>query len=95
MFPKEENPRGRRVEFELRAAGIKLEAANPLRSGIHSRGYLPHVKREGTRYFVTFRLADSLPREVLIKYQTERAERLRRFYAQRNSTDKRGSCGLR
>jgi REP element-mobilizing transposase RayT len=39
------------------------------------------VKREGSRYFVTFRLADSLPREVLVKYQSERAERLQRFHA--------------
>jgi REP element-mobilizing transposase RayT len=34
-------------------------------TGSHSRGYLPHVKTEGGTYFVTFRLADSLPREVL------------------------------
>jgi len=42
---------------------------------------LPHVKREGASYFVTFRLADSLPREFLLKIQSERAERLRRLLA--------------
>ena len=81
MFPKEENPRFERVEFELRATGVKPEASNPLRSGTHSRGYLPHVKREGAVYFVTFRLADSLPEAVLLKIQGQRAERLRRFLA--------------
>jgi REP element-mobilizing transposase RayT len=43
------------------------------RNGWHSRGYLPHLKREGAAYFVTFRLADSLPREV----RDQMAERLR------------------
>ena len=61
MFPAERNPRIERVGFELRTTGVKPEQANPLRSGIHTRGYLPHVKREGARYFVTFRLADSMP----------------------------------
>ncbi len=46
---------------------------------MHDRGYLPHVKHEGTAYFVTFRLADSLPREVLLQYTQEKAEWLRRL----------------
>ncbi len=83
MFPAEPNPRTERVEFELRVTGIKPGAANPLRSRIHTRGYLPHVKREGASYFVTFRLADSLPRDVLLKFESGRAERLQRFHAQR------------
>jgi hypothetical protein len=29
--------------------------------GLHARGKLPHIKREGVAYFITFRLADSLP----------------------------------
>jgi len=33
-------------------------------NGWHSRGYLPHLKRAGATYFVTFRQADSLPREA-------------------------------
>ena len=38
---------------------------DPLRQGIHNRGYLPHLKAEGGVYFVTFRLADSLPQSAL------------------------------
>jgi REP element-mobilizing transposase RayT len=61
----------------LRADGVPADATNRLRSGIHNRGYLPHVKREGASYFVTFRLADSLPEEVLLRFLGEKAERLR------------------
>ena len=35
-------------------------------------GDLPHWRQEGTTYFVTFRLADSLPQEKLQQWQTER-----------------------
>ena len=65
-----------RVRYELRATGLKPDPANPLRSGVHSRGYLPHVKREGASYFVTFRLADALPKNVLLKFEAEQAEKL-------------------
>jgi REP element-mobilizing transposase RayT len=41
--------------------------------GFHERGYLPHLKREGADYFVTFRLADSLPREALDRLEVELA----------------------
>ena len=41
-------------------------------SGFHSRGKLPHLKRGGASYFVTFRLADSLPREAVMKLKLER-----------------------
>jgi REP element-mobilizing transposase RayT len=37
----------------------------------HSRGYLPHVVKAGASYFVTFRLADSLPQEVLVELENE------------------------
>jgi len=76
MLAEERDPRLKRLEFEVRATGVKLEQMSPLRSGIHTRGYLPHVKREGASYFVTFRLADSLPKEVFYKIQRERASRL-------------------
>jgi REP element-mobilizing transposase RayT len=59
-----------------------VEEVNPLRSGVHSRGYLPHVKREGAWYFVTFRLADSLPKEVLMRLIAEREAKLRGLSAQ-------------
>jgi REP element-mobilizing transposase RayT len=95
MFPAEHNPHLDRVEHELRSSGIKPEASNPLRSGIHTRGYLPHVKREGASYFVTFRLADSLPREALLKLEAERAERLHCLHAQKDAARKLGPTVVR
>jgi REP element-mobilizing transposase RayT len=77
MQAESENPGLDRVRHDLRADGVKDATLNPHRSGIHTRGYLPHVKREGSEYFVTFRLADSLPKEVLMRYEAERAEQLR------------------
>jgi REP element-mobilizing transposase RayT len=73
-----------RVRFQLRADGVPDEPPNPLRTGIHSRGYLPHVKREGASYFVTFRLVDSLPEEVLLRFEREHAEALHRLAANAN-----------
>jgi REP element-mobilizing transposase RayT len=74
-----------RVKFQLRADGVPDESPNPLRTGIHSRGYLPHVKRQGASYFITFRLVDSLPKEVLLRFEHEHAEALRRLPAKANS----------
>jgi REP element-mobilizing transposase RayT len=91
MFPAGRNPRTERVTFALRSTGVKPEAANPLRSGIHNRGYLPHVKREGASYFVTFRLTDSLPKEVLLKCLAERAGRLQRFHAAQEGAKRLGT----
>jgi REP element-mobilizing transposase RayT len=73
----ESNPGLARVHHELRTAGIKDLSRNPLRAGVHQRGYLPHVKREGASYFVTFRLADSLPKNVLLEFEQKRAEETR------------------
>jgi len=44
----------------------------PLASGFHSRGVLPHLKRKGASYFVTFRLAGTLPGKVLQRLKAER-----------------------
>ncbi len=58
---------------ELAAGTAALhEAPNPLVSGFHSRGVLPHLKREGGTYFVTFRQAGTLPKEVLLRFKQER-----------------------
>ncbi len=86
--PDAPNPGLERTRHQVRARGVKDELANPLRSGIHTRGYLPHVKREGASYFVTFRLADSLPKEVLLEWEREKAERTRRLndFARRGQT---------
>jgi len=45
---------------------------------IRDRGRLPHWETQGAVYFVTFRLADSLPRPVLDGFEAERAEVLKR-----------------
>jgi REP element-mobilizing transposase RayT len=77
--PGEPNRGLERTRHQLRASGAKDQSANPLRSGMHTRGYLPQVKREGASYFVTYRLADSLPKEVLLRFEREKAERRRRL----------------
>ena len=41
-------------------------------SGFHTRNVLPHLKREGGTYFVTFRLAGTLPAELIQKLKRER-----------------------
>lgn len=80
--PVERNAGLQRTIHQLRASGVKNPPTNnSLRSGIHTRGYLPHVKREGAAYFVTFRLADSLPKTVLLEFEREKAERLRKAKA--------------
>lgn len=45
---------------------------NPHRDGFHFRGQLPHLKAEGATYFVTFRLAGSLPANVIAELKHER-----------------------
>ena len=45
---------------------------DPLVSGFHFRGVLPHLKKEGDTYFVTFRQAGTLPKEVLLRFKQER-----------------------
>jgi S-adenosylmethionine decarboxylase proenzyme len=44
------------------------------RVNIHERGYLPHWEMENGIYFVTFRLADSLPKNVLDQVRDEREQ---------------------
>ena len=41
-------------------------------SGFHTRNVLPHLKREGGAYFVTFRLAGTLPAELIQQLKRER-----------------------
>ena len=49
--------------------------------GYHHRGYLPHIKVAGAAYFITFRLADSLPRAVILRLKDQRDDMLRRAAA--------------
>ena len=50
----------------------KIPPADPLISGLHFRGKLPHLKKAGAIYFVTFRLADSLPAREVVRLKQER-----------------------
>ena len=42
--------------------------------GWHSRGYLPHFDGEEITQFVTFRLSDSMPQDILAKWRAELTE---------------------
>jgi REP element-mobilizing transposase RayT len=53
-----------------------VDPENHLVAGFHSRGALPHLKREGGTYFVTFRQAGTLPRDVLLAFKAERESAL-------------------
>jgi REP element-mobilizing transposase RayT len=44
-----------------------------MNSSTRSRGYLPHLETHEAIYFVTFRLADSLPKELVLQLLNERA----------------------
>jgi len=59
-------------------------------SGLRSRGYLPHLTVEGGTYFVTFRLADSLPREILAGLKERHADLLRHVNTEPQPPDDRG-----
>lgn len=54
------------------AKSPKLREPSKLVSGFHHRDHLPHLKREGGLYFVTFRLAGTLPAKVLAQFKAER-----------------------
>jgi REP element-mobilizing transposase RayT len=46
-------------------------------AGFHSRDHLPHLKKEGACYFMTFRLAGTLPKEVVLRFKQEREQLLK------------------
>ena len=56
-----------------------------LLAGLHARGGLPHLKREGGTYFVTFRQAGTLPRDVLLRFKGERETILKHAEAAKRS----------
>jgi len=55
-----------------------------LLSGLHFRGKLPHLKKEGALYFVTFRLNDSLPAHEVARLKHERRVILEQARAAKN-----------
>jgi REP element-mobilizing transposase RayT len=50
---------------------IRLSKNREPKLGWHSRGYLPHFDGGELAQFITFRLYDSLPRELLIRWKAE------------------------
>ena len=51
---------------------INASHQNELRAaGWHSRGYLPHFDGIEIPQFITFHLADSMPRKVILRWQNE------------------------
>jgi REP element-mobilizing transposase RayT len=68
--------------------------------GWYSRGYLPHCDEPGKVQFITFRLCDSMPREVLDAYdhalrrkEMDELERMRKI--ERYLDKGHGACWLR
>jgi carbamoylphosphate synthase large subunit/REP element-mobilizing transposase RayT len=53
------------VDFQFRA----LDPQQPI---AQKRGHLPHWEQRGATYFVTFRLADSIPADLLAQWKQER-----------------------
>ena len=52
--------------------------------------HLPHWKQDGATYFVTYRLADSIPQEKLLQWQLEHREWLRKNPEPRSTETERG-----
>jgi REP element-mobilizing transposase RayT len=74
----------------------------PTYLGWHSRGYLPHFDGGELAQFITFRLHDSLPREVLVRWKEElkfehsaEAESMMRRRIEAYLDQGHGSCFLR
>jgi REP element-mobilizing transposase RayT len=70
---------GNKIAMRLRSGH-----SNTLIAGLHSRDHLPHLKREGGAYFVTFRLAGTLPGDVLLQFKQERTNLIQQAEAARH-----------
>jgi REP element-mobilizing transposase RayT len=64
-------------EKRLEAASTLFNAFDPSGSIGHLSGNLPHWRQEGVTYFVTFRTADSLPKEKVQTWICEREKWLK------------------
>jgi REP element-mobilizing transposase RayT len=51
----------------------ELRFFNPYADIRHTENRLPHWQQEGAVYFITFRLADSVPSRLLAQWESERA----------------------
>lgn len=94
-----------RGTFQKHAKNAIMENGVPRENGVpgwHSRGYLPHFEGAEATQHVTFHLADSLPKSVLLRLEAE----LKTFPQEKRDTERRkrieawidaghGSCILR
>ena len=55
------------------AAPCRMKFFDPLAETIKTHNNLPHWQQSGATYFVTYRMADSIPTELLEKWRKERA----------------------
>ena len=74
MKPTNANSRLEAAATGRQDAGPTPKPTDHLTAGLHSRDHLPHLKKEGGSYFVTFRLAGTLPANVLQKLKQEREQ---------------------
>ncbi len=82
MKPKqpnsERNPIASKQRLEAAVTGRQdacpTTEAPHLTAGFHARDHLPHLKKQGAAYFVTFRLAGTLPAAVLKELKLEREQ---------------------
>jgi len=51
----------------------ELQFFNPYAEVRHTENRLPHWQQQGAVYFLTFRLADAVPDNLLNEWQSERA----------------------
>ncbi|HTW57214.1 MAG TPA: transposase [Terriglobales bacterium] len=68
---------GRNADVPNSSAGVPPAVAGASRPRfgevtIRDRGHLPHWEKDAATYFITFRLADSLPKSVLDRIESER-----------------------
>jgi len=63
---------GRRPNRSRDGYATRFLQPQSARGWIPFRGVLPHLKKEGGTYFITFRQAGTLPKEVLLRFKHER-----------------------
>ena len=56
----------------------KMKFFDPLAETIVARNNLPHWQQTGATYFVTYRLADSIPKELTDRWRSDRASWLKK-----------------
>ena len=69
---KSDSPRASTETTGFRQAqNFHFPNSKPPPAAIRSRGYLPHIEIPGAMYFITFRLADSIPKPYMRRLESE------------------------